>query len=189
MKTTVKYIIATIAGFILAILLMNQCNSKKPTKAEVKIKTDTIYKIQEKKIYIKDTIVKLKYVNKTLTNTIVKEEIQKNIKEDYTYNLDTVYKQDKVTTNLKIKGWGYINDIKLSTEFKDTTTIINKELTKYLTPTTVYVSGIYGQDLISRKANIGIGLDLTVKNKLIVGTSIGYSNEPNFTFKVGYKIN
>jgi hypothetical protein len=199
MKPIYKYIIATIMGFSLAMLMFKGCSPKNQQNAGDKIKIDTTYIIKDKIITIHDTIVKLKYNNKYIDKYIIQEQFKEDDStitvnwKDYFYALDTTYANKNSTTKVNINGWGYIDAIKLNTIIKDTTVIVNKEITKYIPSKGLYLSQEYIQpfdnNTTSSKSIYKVNIDY-VNDKILIGTGIGIqNNNPNWSIKVGYKIN
>ncbi len=143
-KENTKYIIAIIAGFLLALLLFRSCNQNIDQKSGVTTKIDTVYQVKEKIISITDNkpIVKYVYRDKIKIKNDTIEIYQDSLKFWY-YKLDTIYKHKYGQTRLKQNGWGYIEDIKITTTLKDTIVTINKEIIKYKPSKGLYLSPEY----------------------------------------------
>ena len=124
----IKYLIAIIAGFLLAILLLDVCDSFKTPKSGVTTKIDTVYQIKEKVISISDNKPNVKYIYRDKIKNDTIEIFQDSLKF-WQYKLDTIYKNKYGQTRLTQNGWGYIEDINITTTLKDTVVIINKEKT------------------------------------------------------------
>lgn len=186
-----KYIISIIAGFALALLLLNQC-SPKNNKSAGETKIDTVYQVKEKLITIKDNkpIVKYIYKDKLINNVDTIEVINDSIKF-WKYTMDTTYQHKYGTTQLKQKGWGYVEEININTILKDTTTIIIKEITKLKPTKGVYVSTEYLTPFNSNmplQPTYKVNADF-INSKWIVGTSIGIqNNQPIYGVRIGVKV-
>jgi len=198
METKTKYLITLFIGFLLGIIMTCDRN---PQTVDTQTVTDTVYKISEQKTTLTDTIIKNKFIvqKQELTNLIneitsTKNEIKENLIEKYKYKIDTTYHQQKSDTQLVINGWGYVDDIKLNTTYRDTTKVITNTttITKIKPSNGLYLSGEYVTPLNKNnslepiyKANLDY-----VKGRLIVGGSIGVQdNEPYYGVKLGFKIN
>ena len=179
-KRNIKLITAVLIGFILGTLITCQGDKQDTTK------TTTTIEVKEKVIHIKDK-PQIKYKNKYITKESLKTDtIYKKIKEEYSYKLDTIYKSKEGDTHLKIDGFGGINDIEVTTKYKDSIITIEKETTKYVNKNSLYLSPTY-----NTRKEIGVDLDWTIRNKVIIGGKVGYdvlTNTPVAGFKIGIKI-
>lgn len=187
MNNNYKYIIAILAGFTLALLLIRGCNPPKSTIAEDNIKIDTIYQIKTDTIKLTDYKPKLKYIYRTKSDTI---EIPIDTMKFWKYQYDSIHQHKKGNTHLKIKGWGSIDNIEMNTTVIDTTIYITKEITKYKSTKGIYFSPEYlthfNKDI--NQPIYKVNLDY-VNNNWIIGTGIGLqNNEQIYSFKVGFKI-
>lgn len=180
-KRNAKLIVAVLIGFILGTLITCSGDKEDSTKITKTIQT------REKVIHIKDK-PQIKYKNKYNTKESLKTDtIYKTIKEDYAYSVDKIYKNKQGETHLKVDGFGGINNIELTTKYKDSIITIEKETTKYVNKNTLYLSPSY-----NTRKEIGVDLDWTIKNKVIIGGKVGYdglSNTPVAGIKIGIKIN
>lgn len=180
-KRNIKLIISVLIGFLLGCLITCSDDNKYSTKT-----TKTI-EVKEKVIHIKYK-PQIKYKNKYITKESLKTDtVYKTIKEEYAYKIDTTYKSKEGDTHLKVDGFGGINNIEVTTKYKDSVITIEKETTKYVNKNTLYLSGSY-----NTRKEIGVDLDWTIKNKVIIGGKVGYdglSNTPVAGVKIGIKIN
>lgn len=199
-KENTKYIIAIIAGFLLALLLFKGCEPKETQKSGPQIKTDTIYKIQDKIIYLKDTIVKLKYKDREVNYIQVQTEIEETLDtgyvtlfySDYLFKYDTTQVHQYGESKISIKGFGYVNQVDVTNTWKDTTTTITKEITKYKSSKGLYLSPEYNAPF-NKESNLKpiykLNLDY-VKGNWILGGNIGVQNDiPMYGIRLGYKLN
>ncbi|MEW5675515.1 hypothetical protein ABGT15_04315 [Flavobacterium enshiense] len=179
-KRNIKLIVAVIIGFLLGCVINCQGDKDSSTKT-----TKTI-EVKEKIIQIKDK-PEIKYKNKYITKESLRTDtIYKTIKEEYAYSIDTTYVDKNGDTHLKVDGFGGINNIEINTKYKDSIITIEKETTKYVNKNTLYISPSYN----SRK-EIGVDLDYTIKNKVIVGGKVSYdpiTGQPVAGIKIGLKL-
>lgn len=175
-----KVIIAVLIGFLLGCLIT--CSGSK----EDTTKTTKTIEVKEKIIHIKDkpeVVYKNKYITKESLKT---DTIYKTIKEDYAYTIDTTYVDKNGETKLKVDGFGGINNIEVTTKYKDSIITIEKETTKYVNKNTLYISPTY-----NTRKEIGLDLDYTIRNKVIVGGKVSYdpiTGQPVAGVKIGLKL-
>ncbi len=179
------FIYLIIAALIIA--LLHQCQGddtvKTVTKIEYVEKTDTVTKTIIEKVPTKV------YVERTKTIKGKDTIIYKNKPTDSTINAnqyDTTLKSNNATADLKITTTGELLDvqgvIKYTQENKTTTITETKSKSGLF---------LYGQINLNGFDNYGLGLDYTIKNKLIIGTSINYDNfngHFGLNAKIGFKI-
>lgn len=200
MNNTRNYILSAIIGALVVLLLFKACEPKETPKLEPKIITDTIYKIQDKIIHLKDTIVKLKYKDREVNYIQVQTEIEETLDtgyvtlfySDHFFKYDTIQEHKYGDSKISIKGWGYVNQVDVTNTWKDTTTTITKEITKYKSSKGLYLSPEYNAPF-NKESNLKpiykLNLDY-VKGNWIMGTSIGVQNDiPMYGIRLGYKLN
>lgn len=191
-----------ISVILLVILLSiyNTCNHNKGQNSGVKTKTDTIYKVIEKNTQFNDTIIKMMYNNNYYTTKEIQNQIEEKIDtgwvslpyNEYIYKYDTIQEHKYGQTKISAAGWGYISKIDVENKWKDTTITITKEITKYKNASGLFLSAGY-QRPFDKNSPLNplysIGLDYQIRNKVIIGTSIGVqNNEPVYGLKLGIKI-
>jgi hypothetical protein len=193
-----KYLIIT-AALIIGLLLFKDCEPKESSESGPKIKIDTIYKIKTLTTKYTDTIIKLKYKDRYLPFQQIKNEIEETLDTGYVYLKynDYHFKYDTITTHkygeqkLSINGWGYINKIEVENTYKDTTTIITKEITKYKPSKGLFISPQYNRPFnneSSLKPSYNVNLDY-INNNWLIGGSIGVQNDiPMYGIRIGFKI-
>ena len=179
-KKNIKLIIALLIGFLLGCLIT--CSKDK----DIATKTTKTIEVREHTIHIKDK-PEVKYKDKYITKESLKTDtIYKTIKEDYAYSVDTIYKNKQGDTHLKVDGFGGINNIELTTKYKDSIITIEKETIREVSKNTLYLSPSY-----NTRKEIGLDLDYTIRNKVIVGGKVGYdrlTGQPVVGVKIGIKL-
>lgn len=205
-----NYTIATIILILVATLWFKGCNQNNGKKWVVNIKTDTVYVIKEKVSHFNDTIVKTLYKDRYFPYQVIKNDIESKIDtgwvtlpyKDYLFKYDTIQYHKYGESKISIKGWGYISKVNVDNKWKDTTITITKEITKYNNASEADAvadksSGLFLSAGYQRPFDknsplnplYSIGLDYQIKNKVIIGTSIGVqNNEPVYGLKLGIKI-
>ncbi len=181
-----KLILVLLIGFITGTLL--NCNKPKEivkttTKIEYVVKnhTDTI-KTKPKVEYK----YKTKTVTITNTDTIIKSFKPKDY--EWTYDKTNFTKDNKTSINIKASGWGNLDKLDYIINTKDTTKVVTNTIEKTIikNANALYLSGSY----LSNK-NIGVNLDWTIKNKIILGGVVEYDNlskQPIVGAKLGIKL-
>lgn len=179
-----KYILIV----VLIILLFQQCNKKPEVITKTKIETvteivhDTIIKTvigkpEIVKISVPDTVYKEKYtyipINKKDSLEVFKYPLKlksnKATFEGFAFSDGNLYDFTGVITYPE------------TTITKETETIIRQDKSGLF----LYAQGN------SQMNDFGLGLDLTIKNRFVVGTSLTHNtlfNNTNLNFKVGYNI-
>lgn len=166
----IKYLIAIIAGFLLAILLLDGCDSFKTQKSGVTTKIDTVYQVKKDTIKLTDYKPKLKYIYRTKFDTI---EIFQDSLKFWHYKYDSIHNHKKGKTHLIINGWGAIDNININTTTKDSTIIITKEKTIRVEDKTSKI--FFGPTYNSQK-DIGLQADWLIRNKVIISTNAQYND-------------
>ena len=181
-------------GFLLGSLLT--CNKdeesvkttiKKNTKIKYVIKNHTDTIVTEPKVVYKylDKVIRIKN-----TDTIIKDFKPKDYL--WTYEKIDTTKNKKTTIKVTANGWGNLNKLDYVINTKDSTKIVTntiektteKTIIKY--PTSLFLSGGYDTN-----KNPNVGLDLTIKNKIILGGTVQYNvlnNKPIAGIKIGVKL-
>lgn len=104
---------------------------------------------------------------------------------DYVYDYSKeVYSKDSIPVKVEVSGWGDLNNIKVGTSYL--------EKTKYIRDNTMYLYGSYSKPISGDLREFyGLGIDYTIKDKIIVGSSLKSDLRGNnyIGLKVGFKIN
>jgi hypothetical protein len=195
-----NYTCAAIIGAIVFFMLLKGCNQNKGQNRGDKIKMDTTYVIKEKVTHYNDTIVKIHYKDKYVPYKVIQNEIESKSDtgwvtlpyNDYHFKYDTIQEHKYGESKISIKGWGYVSKVEVNNKWKDTTITITKEIIKYNNASGLFLSAGY-QRPFDKNSPLNplysIGLDYQIKNKVIIGTSIGVqNNEPVYGLKLGIKI-
>ena len=181
-----KSIILLIVGFFIGSLLT--CNRDKPTTTTT-IETKYVVKNHIDTIRTKPKVV-YKYVNKVIPikqiDTIIKNFNPKDYQWIY-IKTDTT-KNNKTNIKITATGWGNITKLDYIINTKDSIVYITKQTERTIIKNTnnLYLSGGYNTN-----KNISVGLDWTIKNKMIIGGVIEYdkvTNKPIAGIKLGIKI-
>lgn len=181
-----KSIILLIVGFLIGSLLT--CNRDKPTttttietKYVVKNHTDTI-RTTPKVVY--------KYVNKVIPIKQIDTVIKNFNPKDYqwVYEKTDTTKNKKTTIKINAAGWGNMSKLDYVINTKDSLVYITKrtETTIIKNTNNLYLSGGYNTN-----KNISVGVDWTIKNKVIIGGVVEYdrlTNKPIAGVKLGIKL-
>lgn len=179
-----RYLIILVIGFLIGTFI--NCEGE---KEKVEVKT-TIKYVDRFDTLVKEVPkVKYKYKDKIVydlkLDTIMKDFVPNDYKYKWTKNdsLGDIY----------VSGWGNIDSLSVVCKSKDK--IIEKEITKtiFKTPNTLYLSGEYMTPISldkSLKPIYKANLDYSVRNKFIIGTSIGTNGDNWFIGgRIGVKIN
>lgn len=168
----ISYIVVLIVGFLLGVTLT--CSSDKDINS-----VQTKIKVVERKetVEIEKPVVEYKYVDRE--KIVV---INDTVKEQYRYT----FKQKEKFGDIEIKGWGDIDNIKVTTTHKDS--IIEKTIIKHLKG--VYLTGEYNNSFNKDNPLQGFKIGLDYINKdITIGGNIGYFEKtPIFGIRIGYKL-
>lgn len=103
---------------------------------------------------------------------------------DYVYDYSKeVYSKDSIPVKVEVSGWGDLNNIKVGTSYL--------EKTKYIRDNTMYLYGSYSKPISGGLREFyGVGIDYTLKDKIIVGSSFKSDLRGNnyISLKVGLKV-
>jgi len=197
MNIYLKLLIALVVGVIIGSLLT--CGNEKVAEVVVERSSDTVVKfITKVKL---DTLrrdnIKVVYRDSKL-NTIegredMKELVVDSTKLAYEYN-DVLFSDDEsIKVDYKITGWGGINSFesKFSLIQQDKIVEVNNlEKTKETilkTPNQLFLGGSYqfsGEDI---KSNVRANIDWNIKNKVILGGSVGLDGSLGVKVGIGIK--
>lgn len=170
MKSVIKFIIILAIGFLIGY-------SYKSTKTETgstKTNTELIIKTEPKVQYIKSTDYIIVPIVKDL-DTLVRPR-------DYQYEFKELYKDKGIELEVDLKGWGDIQNI----EYK---VIKTDAVQKHKPLNNLYISTSYNTTLRSTTPLIGIHIDYTIRDRILIGTSILKHNNEYYTgIKIGYRL-
>lgn len=197
MNQNYKYLIAAIIGVLVTLLLFKACNPKSDTPAEGKIKTtiDTVYQIKKDTVTITLNKIKHNYIYRTKTDTI--QVINDSIKF-WKYEIDTLVTSNKNDVmRFNAKGWGYLDELKLTNYSTDTITrvytTIEKEKIVFKLNKGLYISGQYNIPLSQYndgKPFYSIGVDKQIlKDRIMIGASTTIQDKPIIGLRIGIKLN
>jgi len=188
-KNTYVNIVILIVGILLGLVV--NCSGKKDKDI---IKTNTVVKYIQKT----DTLVNEKpvlvYKNKEVIKTIDKIDSKTDtiIKDfninDYRYT----YTKNDTLGDIYVSGWGEIDSLKIINKYKDKITTINNTETIFKSSNGLFLSGEYLTPFNKNntlKPIYKANLDMTIRNKIIIGGSIGIQgNNPYYGGKIGFKL-
>lgn len=104
---------------------------------------------------------------------------------DYVYDYTKeVYNQDSIPVKVEVSGWGDLNNLRVET--------VQLEKLKYIRDNTMYIYGDYSKPISGDLREFyGVGIDYTIKDKIIVGSSLksDFRGNSYIGLKVGFKIN
>ena len=172
-----KYtIIALIIGFIMGLIVSKPATETIVTKTEYKVvnKVDTLR--IDKPIVV--------YKNKIVEKEVIKiDSVYKDFRpSDYKYTLDTI--NSKFEAHLA--GWGGLDKVDIISKHKDSIITNTTIKTVLVNKNTLYIWGGY-----NTRPSYQVGIDYTIKNKLVIGSNIDYDKDTQQVtpgVKIGIKI-
>lgn len=103
---------------------------------------------------------------------------------DYVYDYSKeVYSKDSIPVKVEVSGWGDLKDLKVTTTHRETTRLVRDN--------TLYIYGALHKPITGDLREFyGLGIDYTIKDKIIVGSSFKSDlRGSNYVgVKLGFKI-